>query len=51
MPYVVASAAINVLIFLRRLEGIEDDVRRGAPLGRAIYRRIVLDASTPARVR
>jgi glycerol-3-phosphate acyltransferase PlsY len=46
LPYVVAAAAINVLIFLRRLEGIEDDVRAGIPLLRAIYRRVVLDASS-----
>lgn len=45
IPYVVAAAAINVLIVLRRLEGIEDDVRSGAPLHRALYRRAVLDAS------
>jgi glycerol-3-phosphate acyltransferase PlsY len=45
MPYVIASAAINVLIFLRRLEGMEEDVRLGAPLGRVLYRRAVLDAS------
>ncbi len=45
MPYIVASAAINVLILLRRLEGMEDDVRSGAPLHRVLYRRAVLDAS------
>ncbi len=45
-PYVVAAAAINVLISLRRLEGIESDVGRGAPFFRALYRRVVLDAST-----
>lgn len=45
IPYVVGSAAINVLIVLRRLEGLEDDVRSGAPLHRVLYRRAVLDAS------
>jgi glycerol-3-phosphate acyltransferase PlsY len=44
-PYVVAAAAINVLIFVRRLEGIEDDVRVGEPVHRAVFRRIVFDAS------
>src|SRR5688572_14668485 len=47
VPYIVAAAAINVLIFVRRLEGLEDDVGRGAPLFRVLYRRVVLDASTP----
>lgn len=45
VPYIVASAAINVLIVLRRLEGMEEDVRSGAPLYRVLYRRAVLDAS------
>jgi acyl phosphate:glycerol-3-phosphate acyltransferase len=45
MPYVVASAAINILIFLRRLEGMEEDIRSGSPLGRVLYRRAVLDQS------
>jgi len=47
MPYVVASVAINLLISVRRLEGVEDDVRAGVPLFRALYRRVVLDASAP----
>ena len=47
VPYIVAAAAINVLIFVRRIEGIEDDVARGAPIFRALYRRLVLDASSP----
>jgi glycerol-3-phosphate acyltransferase PlsY len=46
-PYVVASCAINVLIFIRRLEGLEDDIRVGEPIHRAIARRMVLDASAP----
>jgi glycerol-3-phosphate acyltransferase PlsY len=45
LPYVVAAIAINVLIVLRRLEGMEDDVRSGAPIHRVLYRRAVLDAS------
>jgi glycerol-3-phosphate acyltransferase PlsY len=44
-PYIVASVAINVLIFLRRLEGMEDDVRSGVSIPRVLYRRAVLDAS------
>jgi glycerol-3-phosphate acyltransferase PlsY len=44
-PYVVASAAINVLIFARRLEGVKDDVDQGASVSRAMFRRVVLDAS------
>jgi glycerol-3-phosphate acyltransferase PlsY len=47
VPYVVASTAINVLIFVRRLEGIEDDVRVGEPVVRAVWRRVVFDASAP----
>jgi glycerol-3-phosphate acyltransferase PlsY len=45
-PYVVAAVAINVLVFIRRLEGISEDIDRGARPGRAVVRRIVLDAST-----
>jgi glycerol-3-phosphate acyltransferase PlsY len=45
LPYVVAATAINVLIFVRRLEGLEDDVRVGEPVHRAVFRRIVFDAS------
>jgi glycerol-3-phosphate acyltransferase PlsY len=44
-PYIVAAAAINVLIFVRRLEGLEDDVRMGVPTHVAIFRRVVFDAS------
>jgi acyl phosphate:glycerol-3-phosphate acyltransferase len=44
-PYIVAAAAINVLIFIRRLEGFEDDVRLGVPTYLAIFRRVVFDAS------
>lgn len=45
IPYVVGSAAINVLILLRRLEGMEDDVRAGGKLRRVLYRRALFDAS------
>ncbi len=45
-PYVVAAVAINVLIFIRRLEGISEDLEGGARPARAAVRRIVLDAST-----
>lgn len=48
VPYVVAALAINVLIFVRRLEGVGEDVELGVPRGRAIARRIVLDASAHA---
>lgn len=44
-PYLVAALVINVLIFARRLEGIGEDVALGIPLGRAVVRRAVLDAS------
>jgi glycerol-3-phosphate acyltransferase PlsY len=44
-PYVVASIAINVLILLRRLEGLEEDIRSGSPWARVLYRRAVLDSS------
>jgi hypothetical protein len=43
--YVLAAVAINVLIFIRRLEGISDDVALGVPVTRAATRRLVLDAS------
>lgn len=45
LPYVVASAVINVLIFSRRLEGIAGDVAIGLPWPRALARRIIFDAS------
>jgi glycerol-3-phosphate acyltransferase PlsY len=49
-PYIVAAIAINaiainVLIFVRRLEGLGEDVDGGLPLGRAVLRRTLLDAS------
>ena len=44
-PYVAAAAAVNVLIFVRRLEGINEDVAMGIPRSRALIRRLVLDAS------
>lgn len=47
-PYILAAAVVNVLIFIRRLEGIAEDVAIGMPLGRAIARRVVLDASAQA---
>lgn len=45
MPYIVAAVVINLLIFVRRLEGIGEDVASGVSLSRAIARRVVLDAS------
>jgi glycerol-3-phosphate acyltransferase PlsY len=47
-PYLLATVVINVLIFVRRLEGIGEDVALGIPLGRAVLRRVVLDASAYA---
>lgn len=47
-PYVVSAAAINVLLFARRLEGLREDIDLGVPAGRAIFRRAVLDASSYA---
>jgi len=44
-PYVVAAVAINVLIFVRRLEGVGDDVHLGLSRSRAVLRRTFLDAS------
>jgi hypothetical protein len=45
----VAAAAINVLIFLRRLEGVREDIELGIPRGRAVLRRTLLDASGARR--
>lgn len=45
LPYIVAAITINALIFVRRLEGIEDDVRVGEPWYRAAFNRMVFDAS------
>ncbi len=47
-PYVIAAVVINLLIFVRRIEGVDEDVRLGVPLGRAIVRRAVFDASVYA---
>jgi len=44
-PYVVAGVAINVLIFVRRLEGVGSDVELGVSRSRAVLRRTLLDAS------
>lgn len=44
-PYLVAALAINILVFARRLEGINEDVAMGIPVTRALVRRLVLDAS------
>ena len=44
-PYVVAAAAINGLIFVRRIEGVGVDLDAGASLARAVVRRTLLDAS------
>ena len=45
-PYVVAAVAINVLIFVRRLEGLSKDVESGISRSRAVLRRTLLDASS-----
>jgi glycerol-3-phosphate acyltransferase PlsY len=44
-PYVVAAVAINVLIFVRRLEGVGEDVELGLSRSRAMFRRALFDAS------
>lgn len=44
-PYIVATIVINVLIFVRRLEGLREDLELGMPVGLAVVRRLVLDAS------
>ncbi|HYZ92755.1 MAG TPA: glycerol-3-phosphate acyltransferase [Actinomycetota bacterium] len=45
LPYVIAAVVINVLIFVRRLEGLSEDLELGMPVGLAVVRRVVLDAS------
>jgi glycerol-3-phosphate acyltransferase PlsY len=44
-PYVFAGIVINVLIFARRLEGVEEDIALGKPRHVAVFRRVVFDAS------
>src|SRR5581483_3070 len=44
-PYIAAGAAINVLIFVRRLEGLGRDVDGGLSLRRAVVQRTLLDSS------
>jgi glycerol-3-phosphate acyltransferase PlsY len=44
-PYLIATVVINVLIFIRRLEGLSEDLELGMPVGLAVVRRVVLDAS------
>lgn len=48
-PYIVSAIAINVLIFVRRLEGLGSDVESGMSRSRAVLRRTVLDASATHR--
>lgn len=48
-PYVVAALAINVLIFVRRLEGLGEDLEEAPSRTRAVLRRAVLDASSGRR--
>jgi glycerol-3-phosphate acyltransferase PlsY len=43
--YVVAGVAINVLIFVRRLEGLGSDLDAGETLSRTLVRRVIFDAS------
>ena len=45
LPYVIAALVINMLIFVRRLEGLSEDLELGMPVGLAVVRRVVLDAS------
>jgi acyl phosphate:glycerol-3-phosphate acyltransferase len=44
-PYIFAAAIINLLIFARRLEGVEEDISAGMPRHIAVFRRVVFDAS------
>jgi hypothetical protein len=48
LPHIFASVVINLLIFVRRLEGVSDDIGLGVPVGRAVFRRAVLDVSAAA---
>jgi glycerol-3-phosphate acyltransferase PlsY len=45
MPYLIAAGVMNVLIFVRRLEGISVDVKAGSRVLEAAWRRVVFDAS------
>jgi glycerol-3-phosphate acyltransferase PlsY len=45
LPHVFAAVVINLLIFARRLEGVSGDIGLGVPVGRAVFRRAVLDVS------
>jgi glycerol-3-phosphate acyltransferase PlsY len=45
LPYLIAAGVINVLIFVRRLEGITSQVASGASLRDAAMRRLVFDES------
>lgn len=45
--FVAMSASILGLVLLRRLEGVRAVVRRGVPLGRAVWYRLVYDSSGP----
>lgn len=47
-PFIVAAAAINLLIFVRRLEGVAEDISLGIPRSRAVFRRVVFDSSSGA---
>lgn len=48
LPHIFAAVVINLLIFARRLEGVSGDIGLGVPVGRAVLRRAVLDASAHA---
>jgi glycerol-3-phosphate acyltransferase PlsY len=45
LPYLVAAGVINVMIFVRRLEGISIDVRSGKRVFEAAWQRVIFDAS------
>jgi len=48
-PFIVAAVAINLLIFVRRLEGLHEDVALGISRPRAALRRALLDVSGARR--
>ncbi len=45
LPFLIAAGAINVMIFVRRLEGITGELKAGVPLADAAIRRVVFDSS------
>jgi glycerol-3-phosphate acyltransferase PlsY len=46
-PYVLGAVVAIVLIGVRRLEGVGEDLSAGVPPARAVVRRLVFDVSAP----